>query len=37
VVTVGRKSFTFAALPEKLMNIFKAKGLVNFIKENSVQ
>jgi len=37
VVTVGKKSFTFAALPEKLMNIFKAKGLVNFIKENSVQ
>ncbi|PKP32463.1 MAG: aconitate hydratase [Bacteroidetes bacterium HGW-Bacteroidetes-16] len=37
VVTVGRKSFTFAALPEKLMNIFKAKGLVNFIKENSMQ
>lgn len=37
VVSVGKKSFTFAALPEKLMNIFKAKGLVNFIKENSVQ
>ncbi len=37
VVTVGNKSFTFAALPEKLMNIFQAKGLVNFIKNNSVQ
>jgi homoaconitate hydratase family protein/3-isopropylmalate dehydratase small subunit len=37
IVLVGNKSFNFAALPEKLMNIFKAKGLVNFIKENSVQ
>ncbi|MFA5418862.1 MAG: 3-isopropylmalate dehydratase small subunit [Bacteroidales bacterium] len=37
IVMVGNKSFNFAALPEKLMNIFKAKGLVNFIKENSVQ
>lgn len=33
-VTVGEKTFTFAALPEKLMGIFEAKGLVNYIKEN---
>jgi len=32
-VSVGTKTFTFAALPEKLMNIFEARGLVNFIKE----
>ena len=32
-VTVGTKTFTFAALPEKLMNIFEAKGLINYIKE----
>lgn len=35
IVTVGEKTFTFAALPEKLMNIFASKGLVNFIKENN--
>ncbi len=33
IVTVGDKEFRFAPLPEKLMNIFKAKGLVNYIKE----
>ncbi|HDO27794.1 MAG TPA: homoaconitate hydratase family protein [Bacteroidetes bacterium] len=32
-VSVGSKTFTFAPLPEKLMNIFEAKGLVNYIKE----
>ena len=32
-VSVGTKTFTFAALPEKLMNIFEARGLVNYIKE----
>jgi len=32
-VKVADKEFTFAPLPEKLMNIFKAKGLVNYIKE----
>ena len=31
-VIVGDKTFTFEPLPEKLMNIFQAKGLVNFIK-----
>jgi len=34
-VSVGTKTFTFAALPEKLMNIFEAKGSVNFIKANA--
>ena len=33
-VTVGDKVFSFEPLPEKLMNIFQAKGLVNFIKNN---
>nr|NQU92067.1 3-isopropylmalate dehydratase large subunit [Bacteroidota bacterium] len=32
-VTVGNAVFDFAPLPDKLMNIFKAKGLVNYIKE----
>jgi len=32
-VSVGTKTFTFAALPEKLMGIFEARGLVNYIKE----
>ena len=32
VVIVGEKSFPFAPLPDKLMEIFKAKGLVNYIK-----
>ena len=31
-VTVGEKTLKFAPLPDKLMGIFKAKGLVNFIK-----
>jgi len=34
-VQVAKKSFPFAPLPQKLMEIFKAKGLVNFIKENA--
>ncbi len=34
-VTVEKKTFTFAALPEKLVKVFEAKGLVNFIKENA--
>jgi len=33
IVSVGDKEFGFAPLPEKLMNIFEAKGLVNYIKE----
>jgi len=32
-VQVGTKTFTFAPLPEKLMNIFEARGLINYIKE----
>ena len=34
-VTIAEKIFTFAALPEKLMGIFEAKGLVNYIKEKA--
>ena len=30
-VSVGEKTFRFAPLPEKLMRIFDAKGLVNYI------
>ncbi len=31
-VKVGDKEFNFSPLPEKLMNIFNSKGLVNYIK-----
>ena len=34
-VSVAGKIFTFAALPEKLMGIFQAKGLVNYIRDNA--
>ncbi len=34
-VSIAGKIFTFAALPEKLMGIFEARGLVNYIKENA--
>jgi 3-isopropylmalate dehydratase small subunit len=33
IARIGEKEFPFAPLPEKLMNIFKARGLVNYIKE----
>ncbi len=32
IVAVGNLEFTFAPLPEKLMEIFDAKGLVNYVK-----
>lgn len=32
-VTTGGKTYHFAALPEKLMKIFTAQGLVNYVKE----
>ena len=32
-VTVGEKTFKFNPLPDKLMKIFNARGLVNYIKE----
>ena len=32
LVIVGTKKFNFAPLPSKLMDIFKAKGLVNYVK-----
>ena len=31
-ITIAGKAYTFNALPDKLMNIFKAKGLVNYVK-----
>jgi 3-isopropylmalate dehydratase small subunit len=34
-VTVGINTFSFAPLPAKLMAIFEAKGLVNFVKANA--
>lgn len=34
LVYVNEKEFKFAPLPSKLMNIFEAKGLVNYIKGN---
>lgn len=33
VIKIAGREFTFAPLPDKLMKIFKAKGLVNYIKE----
>jgi homoaconitate hydratase family protein/3-isopropylmalate dehydratase small subunit len=35
VITIGDAEFKFAPLPDKLMGIFNAKGLVNFIKEHA--
>ena len=35
IVSVNDKSFNFAPLPEKLMGIFQARGLVNYIKEQA--
>ncbi|MEI7489957.1 MAG: aconitase/3-isopropylmalate dehydratase large subunit family protein [Bacteroidota bacterium] len=32
LVFIGQKQFGFSALPGKLMEIFKAKGLVNYVK-----
>ena len=32
IVKIEDKEFAFAPLSEKLMNIFEAKGLVNFVK-----
>jgi homoaconitate hydratase family protein/3-isopropylmalate dehydratase small subunit len=34
-VSIDGKIFTFAPLPKKIMGIFEAKGLVNFIKNNA--
>ena len=33
-ITIAGRSYTFNPLPEKLMNIFRAKGLVNYVKGN---
>lgn len=35
IVTIADKNFSFAPLPDKLMEVFKAKGLVNYIVNNS--
>jgi hypothetical protein len=35
IVTIDGKEFKFAPLPEKLMGIFDAKGLVNYVKNNA--
>jgi homoaconitate hydratase family protein/3-isopropylmalate dehydratase small subunit len=35
VIHIGNKKFDFAPLPQKLMGIFNAKGLVNYIKNNA--
>ena len=34
VISVGDQEFKFSPLPEKLMNIFENKGLVNYYKKN---
>lgn len=34
-VSIADKTFTFAPLPEKIIGIFEAKGLVNYIKDNA--
>lgn len=34
VISVGGQEFKFSPLPEKLMNIFENKGLVNYYKKN---
>ncbi len=36
VVKINNQNFSFAPLPEKLMGIFKAHGLVNYIREHNV-
>ncbi len=36
VVKINNQNFTFAPLPEKLIGIFKAHGLVNYICEHNV-
>jgi len=34
-VNISGKEYGFSPLPDKLVGIFKAKGLVNFVKANS--
>ena len=36
IVSINNRNFTFAPLPEKLMGIFKSRGLVNYIKEQAL-
>jgi 3-isopropylmalate dehydratase small subunit len=33
IVTVGGKAYSFSPLPDKLMAVFDAKGLVNYVKQ----
>ena len=35
-IKINNQSFTFAPLPEKLMGLFEAHGLVNYIREHDV-
>ncbi|OPZ99174.1 MAG: 2,3-dimethylmalate dehydratase small subunit [Bacteroidetes bacterium ADurb.Bin408] len=35
IVCVGDKDFHFEPLPDKLMGVFQAKGLVNWVKQNA--
>ena len=32
IIKIAEKEFKFASLPKVLMNIFEAKGLVNYLK-----
>jgi hypothetical protein len=32
MVLIGSQSYSFAPLPSKLMEIFEAKGLVNYVR-----
>jgi 3-isopropylmalate/(R)-2-methylmalate dehydratase large subunit len=34
-VTIAGKAYNFSPLPDKLVGIFKAKGLVNYVKASS--
>ena len=34
IISVQNKEFTFTRLPDKLMKIFEAKGLANYLKHN---
>lgn len=34
IIQIAEKEFTFAPLPDKLLGIFEAKGLANYLKKN---
>jgi 3-isopropylmalate dehydratase small subunit len=35
IVTIAETEYHFSPLPDKLVGIFKAKGLVNYVKASS--